>query len=268
MKHIIFTILCVSLSCQAWSQKQHTINKSSGTLKIMGIDALQIEGHSGKEVIFINNAKSSEEQSQRIKGLRVINSAGLRDNSGIGLSINDSGDITTIQQVTNGASCSCDDGYTIKVPAGLNLYVEHSTTYGDDVYIKGINGEIEISVNYNDVILDNISGPVSAKTVYGDLESVFSSVNQSNPISLVSVYGHVDVSVPSSTKADLNVKTNYGALYSDLDIQIKTVDEKGNLKSVSTKRVNGTLNGGGVEITLNSMYDDVYLRSLEQLSKK
>jgi len=243
MKNIIFTILCLSISCQAWSQRQHTINKSSGTLRIIGIDAVQIEGHSGNEVIFTNNTHNNEEQTERSKGLRVINSIGLED-----------GDVTTIQQVTNGASCSCDDGYTIKIPNGLNLYVEHSTTYGDDVQIKGVSGEIEISVNYNDVMLEDISGPVAAKTVYGDLESVFSSVSQSNPISLVSVYGHVDVSVPSSTKANLNVKTNYGALYSDLDIKIKTVDESGNMKSLSTKRVIGTLNGGGCSTLCTMMF--------------
>lgn len=266
MKHIIYTTILLCLPFIGWSQKQHKINQNSGTLKIQGIDALEVQGYEGSEVIFVSNGHDDHDKNVRSKGLRVINSIGLTDNSGIGLAINQDGDVTSVQQISNGASCNCDDGYTIKVPKNLNLYVEHSTTYGDDVKISNVNGEIEISVNYNDVYLDKVTGPLAIKTVYGDLETSFSSVNQNSPISLVSVYGHVDVSMPSSTKADLSVKTNYGALYSDMDIKVKTVDENGNTKSVSTKKINGTLNDGGVEINLSSLYEDVYLRS-SNLSK-
>lgn len=261
MKNIIYTILIVLVTSSiVLGQEKYTINKSTGTLKIMGVDALELEGYDGSSIIFISN-NFDDEQSERTKGLKIINSIGLNDNSGIGLSVEEKGNEITVQQISNGASCSCDDGYTIKVPNNMDLYVEHSTTYGDDVKIKNMNGEIEISVNYNDLYLDNVTGPMAIKTVYGDLETKFGTVNQNSAISLVSVYGHVDVSLPGSTKADLVVTTNYGALYSDMDIKVKTSDVKGKMKSVSTKKVNGTINGGGVEINLSSMYDDVYLRS-------
>ena len=263
MKHIIFTILIGLLAGNiAQGQNQYTINKSSGTLKIMGIDALDIQGYDGTSIVFTNNSQQDNETSERTKGLKIINSLGLNDNSGIGLSIEEEGNEVSVQQISNGSSCGCDDGYTIKVPNSMGLYVEHSTTYGDDVKISDMKGEIEISVNYNDLDLDNVTGPMAIKTVYGDLEIKFGTVSQSNAISLVSVYGHVDVSMPASTKADLQVKTNYGALYSDMDIKVTGKGTDGKMKSVSTKKVNGTINGGGVEISLSSMYDDVYLRAL------
>lgn len=243
-------------------QNEYTINKSSGTLKIMGVDELELQGYDGNSIIFMNNNNRDDEHSQRTKGLRIINSAGLNDNSGIGLAIEENANEITVQQISNGASCNCDDGYTIKVPNAMKLYIEHSTTYGDDVKISGMKGEIEISVNYNDILLNNVTGPLAVKTVYGDLETQFTTVDQSNAMSLVSVYGHVDVSMPANTKADLQVSTNYGALYSDMDIKVSTKGSNGKTKAISTKRVNGTINGGGVEINLSSMYDDVYLRSM------
>ncbi len=260
MNNIFYTIVISFLACTVTSgQNQFTVNKSVGTLSVMGIDELEIQGYDGKEIIFMSNSDQDDEQSERSKGLKLINSLGLNDNSGIGLSIEEANNEIIVKQISNGASC--DDGYTIKVPNSMSLYVEHSTTYGDDVMIKDMNGEIEISVNYNDVYLDNVTGPLAIKTVYGDLDTQFGIVSQRNAISLVSVYGHVDVSMPANTKADLQVSTNYGALYSDMDIKVTTKGSDGKMKSISTKKVNGTINGGGVEINLSSMYDDVYLRS-------
>jgi len=263
MKHIILIlslILCVAYD--TIGQNEYTINKSSGKLKIMGIDELEVQGHDGNSIIFINNNEKDDDHSERARGLRIINSAGLNDNSGIGLSIEESSNEITVQQISNGASCNCDDGYTIKVPNSMGLYIVHSTTYGDDIMISNMKGEIEISVNYNDIMLDGVTGPLAVKTVYGDLETKFGTVSQSNAMSLVSVYGHVDVSMPANTRADLQVSTNYGALYSDMDIKVTTKGANGKMKSVSSKKVNGTINGGGVEINLSAMYDDVYLRSM------
>ena len=263
MKHIIFTILTTCLaSVIALGQQEYTINKSSGTLKIMGIDELELQGYDGSSIIFQNNSDQDDDHSERTKGLRIINSAGLNDNSGIGLSIEENGNEITVQQISNGASCGCSDGYSIKVPKGMNLHIEHSTTYGDDVRISDMSGEIEISVNYNDLYLDNVTGPLAVKTVYGDLETKFGTVNQGSAMSLVSVYGHVDVSMPATTKADIQVSTNYGALYSDMDIKVSTTGKNGKMKSINSKKVTGTINGGGVEINLSAMYDDVYLRSM------
>lgn len=261
MKHIIYTILIISIPGLTWSQGQYKITKTSGTLNLMGIDELEILGYDGSEIIFENN-DYDEGKNERSKGLKIITSSGLDDNSGIGLSINESGDVISVQQISNGASCNCNDGYTIKVPQSLNLNIQHSTTYGDDVKISNLKGEIEISVNYNDVFLKNVTGPLAIKTVYGDLDVSFTNLNQNSPSSLVSVYGHVDVSLPSSSQADLQVSTQYGALYSDMNVKIKKNTGIKELKpKYNSKKVNGTLNEGGVEIYLSSMYDDVYLRS-------
>lgn len=263
MKHIVFTILIgILASGIATGQQEYKINKSSGTLNLRGIDAIDLQGYDGSSIIFQNNSDPDEDHDDRSEGLEMINALGLNDNSGIGLSVEDNGDIITVQQISNGASCNCGDGYTIKVPKNMSLLIEHSTMYADDVKVSNMNGEIEISVNYGDLYLDNVTGPLAIKTVYGDLETKFGTVSQSNAMSLVSVYGHVDVSMPASTKADLQVSTNYGALYSDMDIKVTTKGANGRMKSISSKKVNGTINGGGVEINLSAMYDDVYLRSL------
>lgn len=258
MKNLLLTALALITFIPMYSQSEYKIAKSTGKLILQGIDQINVEGYNGNEIIFSTDF-DDHEKNERAKGLKVINSRGLNDNSGIGLSVQENGSDVTVQQISSGNSCNCDGGYTIKVPAGMNIYYEHSHHSGDKATIKDMNGEIEISVNYNDVSLINVAGPLSVKTVYGDLEAVYSSVNQSSPNSLVSVYGFADVSIPADTKADVKVRTNYGALYSDLEIKVAPAD--GELKRLSSKEIDGKLNGGGVEISISAMYDDVYLRA-------
>jgi len=127
---------------------------------------------------------------------------------------------------------------------------------------------------------------MAIKTVHGSIEIIFEKVAQANSISLYSVYEFVDVSIPSSTKANLNMSTTYGEIFTDLDIETArkketaTSQENSNIKYVGNDEVEnennhkrnhnscqstnnditGIINGGGVDLVLNSTYSDVYLR--------
>ncbi|NVK85163.1 MAG: DUF4097 family beta strand repeat protein, partial [Cytophagia bacterium] len=135
--------------------------------------------------------------------------------------------------------------------------IEHTGQYeGERIVVVGVSSELEISARHNDVVIENVTGPALVNTVYGDLDATFSALSQTGPTSLVSVYGDVDVTLPANTKANIVVKTPYGEAYSDMNIEFPKSDDMRKISST----IQGTLNGGGVELEIKAAYDNVYLR--------
>jgi hypothetical protein len=127
-------------------------------------------------------------------------------------------------------------------------------------YFKNIEGELEISVQHNKVDLENITGPLTAKAVYGGIDAKFAD-NIKGPISIVSIYGYVDVSIPVATKANLKMNTSHGEIFAAADLKIdleKTTST--DMVSYNNNKVSGKINGGGTEFTLRSDYGKIYLR--------
>ena len=105
--------------------------------------------------------------------------------------------------------------------------------------------------------MENVTGPVTAKTVYGHIEAEFSQ-NIKDPVSMVSIYGYVDVTLPLATKANLKMSTSYGEILVAPEFKID-IDKQGDMVQYSDK-VNGKINGGGINIGLRSDYSKIYLR--------
>ena len=114
-----------------------------------------------------------------------------------------------------------------------------------------------MSANYNSVELENISGPATVKAVYGSVDATFSN-NVKGPISIVSIYGHVDVAMPVSIKANIKMSTSYGEIFASPDFKIE-VERQGDLVNIS-ERINGKINGGGMNIDFRSDYGKIYFR--------
>jgi hypothetical protein len=51
-----------------------------------------------------------------------------------------------------------------------------------------------------------------------------------------------------------------GEIYTDMDIKFEKSEEQGNMRRVGGRNLQGTINGGGVEIALKTISDDIYLR--------
>jgi hypothetical protein len=242
--------LLISYSTMA---QEYAVDMSSGKLILNEVDRIEIEGTTGSKVLISTESKKTEEDS-RAKGLREISANGLKDNTGIGLSAEKSGSTVTINQVSR----SSNRAYTVKVPKGVSVYYEHSSWEGKTLRISNLESELEVSANYNSVELNNVKGPMSVNTVYGQIDATFDQVSQSNAISLHSVYGNVDVSVPASAKASFTLKTSYGKIFSDLDLVMKS--ESNGMRSLSNSNITGSLNGGGVDFSIKATYKNVYLR--------
>ena len=148
------------------------------------------------------------------------------------------------------------------IPDGLAVEIDYSSPFADDkLEVEDFGGELEISTLNSDVALMKITGPVVLDMVNGNIDLVFSSVNQNSPMSIKTINGDIDISFPSNAKAGLEMSSLHGDIYTDLDIKVNREKEEG-LKFIGgMSNIDGTLNGGGVEMSISTINGNIYLRS-------
>lgn len=224
----------------------------SGQKKVVikELNRVSVEAYDGNKIEI--NTDSESNRPERAEGLKALSARG-EDNTGLGLNVETSGDEVTILQAARRVSGK----YIIKVPKGMTVKIEHTGSYeGGQIEVYKISKELEVSGRYNSIYMEDVTGPALVNTVYGGIEAKFSSLSQSGPTSIVSVYGDVDITLPENAKANLKIKTPYGEAFSDLKIDF---EQSGGMKKMSST-VEGKLNGGGVELDLQASYNNVYLR--------
>lgn len=251
-KKIILVGIVFLFSSTLWGQEYTLKVSGSKTLFIQELNHVLIEGYEGAEIVFTTEPESGGDP-ERAEGLTAINAIGLKDNSGIGLSVTESGESIDVIPLSRRS----DRKYLIQVPKNVKIKYEHSTPYGSHLKVKNVSAEIEASTNHNAIFLENVTGPVTINTVHGNVDAIFTTVNQASPTSIISAHGLIDVTLPANTKANLSMDSNWGELYTDMTIEMEKSDE--GLKTYSSN-VKGTINGGGVSIKLSSAHGNIYLR--------
>lgn len=211
---IIASVLLLT-AAQAFAQKEFKVAKSSGRLVINNISNLSVEGYEGKEIIFTTTSKQENTNDPRAAGLSALSNVGF-DNTGVGISVTDKENVTIVSAV--------ERELTLKVKLPKSVALSFKTTgfaNGDStvIMLSNINSEIDASTQYENVSLKNVTGPISLKTLYGNIEGKLTP-SFKGPISLVSVYGFIDVTVPEGTKADMSINTTYETLYAAKDIKL------------------------------------------------
>lgn len=246
------TLIVLMIACNSVAQ-EFKIAKTSGRLEI-NLSGATIEGYTGSEIIFSSSLKK-EEMDERAKGLKAINGSGLQDNTGLGINVNEKAGVVEVSQVSKK-----NNGHIkIQVPKGIIISFTHDKVINNSlVHFKNLENELEVSVQYNSIELENVTGPMTIKTVYGSVDAKFSQPVK-GPISILSVYGHVDVAIPLTTKANLTMKTSYGEILASSDFKIE-FDKTEDMVSYNNDLVKGRLNGGGTDFILKANYGKIYLR--------
>jgi hypothetical protein len=246
---IIFLLL---LTCPFTMRAQeYRIPKNSGRLEL-NLGRVTVEGHDGNEIIF-SSRNHKPEKDNRAEGLRLVNSLGLEDNTGLGINVSDKGNVVQVYQLKQTHS----PDVKVLVPKGVIVSFKYDSQYGGEATFSNLTNEIEVSAVYNSIKLDEVTGPLTIETTYGSVTANFKTpVN--DPISIVSIYGFVDVTLPQQTKADLELSTSYGDIFVAPEFDIDVATQNG--MKVYSDRVTGSINGGGVDIDLNCNYGKIYLR--------
>ncbi len=212
---------------------------------------IKIEGYDGDEVSI--RSSGFEAPPERAKGLKPLYNSAV-DNSGIGLSVTQENNVLKIEKATRR-----EGRYTIRLPKKVALEFEETNWQGNGLSISNMEGDLEIKTLNSEIELKNVTGPVVASTTSGDITVVYSSVDQSKPSSISNISGVIDVTLPGNTKANLKMQSISGEIYSDLELT--SGKSKNDLKRLEGgNSIDGSINGGGVEISLNAISGDVFVR--------
>ncbi|MCE6987535.1 DUF4097 family beta strand repeat-containing protein [Dyadobacter sp. CY323] len=248
-------LLCLAeLQAQGLEYKAKLANTKDKKVTIeMAASDVKIEGYAGDEVI-IQASKNFEAPPERAKGLKPLYNTGV-DNSGIGLSVTPENGGLRIEKVIRKEA-----KYTIRVPKQVSvLFQETNWQGGSKLNISGMDGDLEIKTNGADINLTNVTGPVVANSTSGNVNVIFSGLDQSKPTAISSISGEIDVTLPANVKSDMKLRSINGEMYTDFDLGVKS--SKGGLSRVGgMSNIEGTTNGGGVEVQLNTISSNIYIR--------
>ncbi len=126
-----------------------------------------------------------------------------------------------------------------------------ANTAGGDVKVSEAEGDVTVSTAGGDVKIAGKNGKIEANTAGGDIAIHYEGDN--NGISASTMGGDIDVRVPSSMKADVKLNTMSGSL---------SVDVPGSVvQSKERNRISAQLNGGGREISCNTMAGDISVKT-------
>lgn len=245
-------ILALALIFPAFAGAQeYKVAKTSGRLEL-NVGRVTVEGHAGNEIIF-SSMNGKREKDDRAEGLRAINSLGLDDNTGLGIHVADNGNTVKVHQLKKTQA----PDIKVLVPKGIIVAFKHESQYGGKARFVNLTNEIEVSAQYNSIELENVTGPLTVETTYGHVIADFTSPMK-DPVSIVSIYGYLDVTLPQATKANLKLSTSYGDIFVAPEFNIQMAAKDG--MQVYSDKIAGTINGGGINIDLNCSYGKIYLR--------
>ena len=164
-----------------------------------------------------------------------------------------------------------------KERGGGNLNVQHRPNvqkgerYGGTQVVSYLEVTVPANVTltaeslYGSIDVKGVKDMPRAKSRYGSITIVFAPDAKIASIDYESDYQSIDLTLPGSIAANVDLDTKYGSLYTDFDISIKasTSDRGRRTEAFSDGQLKGTINGGGEKISLHSEYQNIYLRKMK-----
>lgn len=258
-KQTLLILAALLVATIGTAQQKHEVTVSAGQQIVLQqlLGEIIIKDHSGSTLLI--EATELEPLPEKAEGLQEIYGGGM-DNTGMGLNIQESGKMVIISGATKRSE---DATYVFYVPASVNMKVDYSSPFGyEDLVVKGFSGELEVKTLNSGIELENVTGPMTIHTINGDIKLDFKTLDQGSPSSITSINGELEVMLPTSTPVDLKLSCMHGEIYTDCDIEMEKKDEpKGEWVMIGgNSKSSGTMNGGGVELTLSTINGSIFLR--------
>jgi DUF4097 and DUF4098 domain-containing protein YvlB len=251
-KTLILTLFYLLATSPALLAQEYKLKLSGKTNKIvldMQGAEVKLEGYNGDELIIRGNGY--EPAPKRAEGLRAVYNA-AEDNTRIGLSVIEKDNTVRIVQASRKST-----DYVIRVPRQASVVFNQNQFGGGDFRATDINGDVEANMKTGDAELLNMGGGVVANSVSGNVTVRYSTISKS-PSAISIVSGDVDVTMPANSKTTLQLRTISGEVYTDFDISMGK--DAGDLRRVGGQTVGGSVNGGGTNVSLQSVSGDIFVR--------
>ena len=213
--------------------------------------SITVKTYAGKEVIVETSGGPRQERAPA--GMRRIDSPR-------GLEVTEEDNVVTVK-----LNPPAHGNLVITVPPDTSLKLKSNQ---GSVAADGVRGEVEAKSLNGAITLTHISGTVVADTLNGELKVSMDRVDPGKPMSFSTLNGPIDVTLPADTKGNLKMKTDHGAIYSDFEIKLTAggattepnTTKDGKFRVRFDRTMYGTINGGGPELTFNTLNGTINIR--------
>ncbi len=225
----------------------------SGSITVRGADV--------KDVLVETHSRAHHFEADR---LRPSESGGMkRLELPTGLDIEEDNNVVNIK----GGPWNRVGDLVITVPRHSSLQLKCLNS--GDISVEQVEGEIDTNDLNGKITLKNVAGSVLAHSLNGEVTAILDPCDPAKPMSFSTLNGKIDVTLPQNLKANVNLRTDNGEIYSDFDVKLDTKarllqDEPGNRDGMHHLRydrtVHGTINGGGPDFQFTSFNGQIYIR--------
>jgi DUF4097 and DUF4098 domain-containing protein YvlB len=118
-------------------------------------------------------------------------------------------------------NCHVDVRFEVKVPRSISYDFRHISSVSGDVEVSNVTGKLHASSVSGAVRVKDVTGTVSANSVSGNVEVDIDRLEGTESMKFTSVSGNVNVTLPSSLDADIQMHSLSGSLKTDFPIEVK-----------------------------------------------
>ena len=236
-----------------------------GTLKVHIIDgSIKVDGYDGSDVKVVavlrksskNKSKSQYAEDDKMKGMKKIT------DNGMSFSVEEVNNTVYVKRSPNGPIID----FEVMIPN--NFSVDLKTLNNGSIIVNNVNGKHEVSNTNGKVTMTNVGGSVVADALNKDITVTFRTITANTTMMFTSLNGDIDITFPNSLKANVSARSDFGNIYTDFEISVdkskpalKTSDKNGVYQVKREKGIQGTINGGGSDITFKTLNGDILIRS-------
>ncbi len=167
-----------------------------------------VTGADTQEVTVVANIKNKQAPEQRSDGLRRLDSE-------VTYTASEKDNVITIELAGDAHFAAAGTRLTLTVPRNTSVVVKNS--FGGNATVKDITGDVEVHSLNGEVRLEQINGSALVETMNGEINASFAKVAEGRPLSFTSMNGEINVRIPADTKANVRLRTQNGAVYTDFD---------------------------------------------------
>ncbi len=223
---------------------------------------IEVRGANVKDVVIEVRSRGGERHGPPPEGAHGMKRLELPGNAGL--------DVTEDNNVVN-VRTSPSGG-----PADLVITVPHRSSLqlkclnDGDISVEQVEGEIDADDLNGKVTLRDVSGSVVAHSLNGSVLVTLNQIDPSKPMSFSTLNGDIDVTLPDNLKANVQMKTDNGEIYSDFEVKLDSGarilhGESGRQQNGAyhlrfDRALHGTINGGGPEFQFTSFNGQIYIR--------
>lgn len=139
--------------------------------------------------------------------------------------------------------------YELSVPREMNVSLR---TVNGSINLGGVTGQLEVDTTNGRIEITQCAGSLNASTTNGGVHAEFTHVTPGKGIRIETTNGRIEIALPASLAADVDAGTTNGKIESDLTLA---------LRSSSSNRLRGSLNGGGTSVRLRTTNGSIQIHS-------